>query len=244
MKKLISIFLLIISINIQAKCFKTVQHFSFGLIKEQSIIQNIDSKTIYTEEKGYGIIPSGEIFSNNNVSKNNFIGSKKPFYFTVKLPEGRYRIILTLGGNSEGSSTTLKAESRRLMFENLKTAPGKTVKKIVVVDVRTPKINDSTSIRLKPRELNYINWDNKLTLEFTGENPCISDIEIQDAKELPTIYLAGNSTVTDQENEPWASWGQMFPNFLKSNVVVANYAESGETLLAFKRENRLKKILS
>ena len=62
--------------------------------------------------------------------------------------------------------------------------------------------------------------------------------------ELPTIFLAGNSTVTDQENEPWASWGQMFPNFLKPEVVVANYAESGETLLAFKRENRLQKILS
>jgi len=36
----------------------------------------------------------------------------------------------------------------------------------------------------------------------------------------------------------------MFPNFLKPELVVANYAESGETLLAFKRENRLLKILS
>jgi lysophospholipase L1-like esterase len=36
----------------------------------------------------------------------------------------------------------------------------------------------------------------------------------------------------------------MFPNFLKPEIVVANYAESGETLLAFKREKRLQKLLS
>jgi lysophospholipase L1-like esterase len=72
----------------------------------------------------------------------------------------------------------------------------------------------------------------------------VSSIEITLTNELPTIFLAGNSTVTDQEYEPWASWGQMFPCFLKNNVVVANFAESGETSLAFKRENRLKKILS
>jgi lysophospholipase L1-like esterase len=72
----------------------------------------------------------------------------------------------------------------------------------------------------------------------------VAAVEIQRADELPTIFLAGNSTVTDQENEPWASWGQMFPNFLNPEIVVANYAESGETLLAFKREKRLQKILS
>jgi hypothetical protein len=25
-----------------------------------------------------------------------------------------------------------------------------------------------------------------------------------------TVYLAGNSTVVDQDDDPWASWGQMF----------------------------------
>jgi lysophospholipase L1-like esterase len=175
---------------------------------------------------------------------SDFLGSRKPFYFAVALPEGHYKVTLTLGGSKEGSSTTVKAESRRLMLENIKTVKGKTVQKTIVVDVRTPKINDTEQIKLKDRELNYLNWDNKLTLEFNGEHPCVAAIEIAKADELPTIFLAGNSTVTDQENEPWASWGQMFPRFLKPEVVVANYAESGETLLAFKRENRLKKLLS
>lgn len=226
-------------LQMSTQAVNSVKAFSFGATKATQTVLQVDTATKYTESRGYGLTTFGKM-----IVDKRFIASEKPFYFSVQLPEGHYRVILTLGGNTEGSSTTVKAESRRLMFENLKTGAGKTLTKTIVVDVRMPKINDSTKIKLKPRELKYINWDNKLTLEFAGEKPCVSAIEIQNADELPTIFLAGNSTVTDQEFEPWASWGQMLPNFLKANVVVANYAESGETLLAFKRENRLKKILS
>jgi len=222
-----------------AKEKASLLRFDFGSGKVKKGWTPITPSSIYTDEKGFGLIPSGVMEEGKD-----FLSSKKPFYFSVILPEGHYRVILTLGGSPEGSSTTVKAESRRLMLENVKTASGKTVQKTIVVDVRTPKINDQEQIKLKERELNYLNWDNKLTLEFNGEHPCVAAIEIQKADKLPTIFLAGNSTVTDQENEPWASWGQMFPNFLKPELVVANYAESDETLLAFKREKRLQKILS
>lgn len=199
---------------------------------------SITANLAYDAKKGYGIIPSGKMEQGNSLS------SKKTFYFAVDLPEGHYQVTLTLGGSADETSTTVKAESRRLMLENVKTNKGETVRRTIVVDVRKPRINASEQIKLKDRELPYLNWDNKLTLEFNGEHPCVAAIEIKKADELPTIFLAGNSTVTDQENEPWASWGQMFPNFLKPEIVVANYAESGETLLAFKRERRLQKILS
>ncbi|MDP3434535.1 MAG: rhamnogalacturonan acetylesterase [Bacteroidota bacterium] len=215
--------------------------FDFGSGKAKKGWTQVTASSVYSAEKGFGLIPSGEMVDGKTT---DFLSSKKPFYFVVNLPEGHYQVILTLGGSPKGSSTTVKAESRRLMLENVKTASGKTVQKTIVVDVRTPKINDQEQIKLKERELNYLNWDNKLTLEFNGEHPCVAAIEIKKADHLPTIFLAGNSTVTDQENEPWASWGQMFPNFLKPEIVVANYAESGETLLAFKREKRLQKILS
>jgi len=221
-----------------------VKKYSFGDYKVDARIISVDTTTKYSDAKRYGLTTFGQLTTNTKKAKTPFIASEKPFYFSVQLPEGHYKVTLTLGGNTEGSSTTVKAESRRLMFENLKTEAGKTVTKTIIVDLRTPKINDSTKIKLKPRELKYINWDNKLTLEFAGAKPCVSAIEIQKADELPTVFLAGNSTVTDQEYEPWASWGQMFPCFLKANVVVANYAESGETLKAFKGERRLMKILS
>ena len=226
----------------------SARKFDFGSGPVKEGYEQITEKTIFSNSKGFGIIPSGEVISHKNNSKDplscDCISSSKPFYFNVNLPEGHYKITLTLGGAPEGSSTTVKAESRRLMLENIQTTKGRTVQKTIIVDVRTPKIGDSDQIKLKERELRFLNWDNKLSLEFTGEHPCIAGIEISDANDLPTIFLAGNSTVTDQEYEPWASWGQMFPRFLKPEVVVANYAESGETLLAFKHENRLKKLLS
>jgi lysophospholipase L1-like esterase len=70
-------------------------------------------------------------------------------------------------------------------------------------------------------------------------------IEITPNKTAATIFLAGNSTVVDPDREPWAAWGQMFPRFFIPNkIAVANYAESGETLKAFKGERRLEKIWS
>ena len=225
-----------------------VRNFDFGVSGAKAGYEQITPESVYSPQKGFGLVASGGMILGKNGSKDplagDFLSSKKPFYFVIDLPAGVYQVDLTLGGAKEGSSTTVKAESRRLMLENIQTSKGGSIRITIMVDVRTPKINDNEQIRLKERELNYLNWDGKLTLEFNGEYPCVAAIEIKAANHFPVIFLAGNSTVTDQENEPWASWGQMFPRFLKPEIVVANYAESGETLLAFKREKRLQKLLS
>jgi lysophospholipase L1-like esterase len=87
-------------------------------------------------------------------------------------------------------------------------------------------------------------WDDKLTFEFNGARPCVCGLEIRKLDNAVTVYLAGDSTVTDQPNEPWNSWGQMLPRFFKPGVVVANHAESGESLKSFLGGRRLDKILS
>ena len=49
--------------------------------------------------------------------------------------------------------------------------------------------------------------------------------------QLITVFLAGNSTVVDQDKEPYAAWGQMIPAFFEpGKISIANYAESGESL--------------
>lgn len=222
--------------------------FDLGSGKTQSGFTKITKDSIFTNENGMGIICDldaieGKSDDNNNLT-NDWISANAPFYFKKELPEGRYKITVTLGNSIEETATTVKAESRRLMLENVKTNKGEVVTRTFVVDVRTPRINDTLSINLKSRELPYLNWDKYLSIEFNGANPCVSSIIIEEANDLPVIFLAGNSTVVDQENEPWASWGQMFPRFLKPTVVVANYAESGETLLSFKGRRRLQKIVS
>ncbi len=221
--------------------------FDFGDGAAKEGFQKTGSKTTYSEEAGFGFVNTTDISAkqtSEDALTGDFVTSDNPIYFNVKVPEGRYKVTVTLGDKKGTSETTVKAESRRLMLENIKTGRGEVVEKTFLLDVRSPQINATESIKRKPREMVFNNWDDKLNLEFNGKNPCVSSVTIEKIKNVPVIFLAGNSTVTDQEYEPWASWGQMFPRFLKPEVVVANFAESGETLLAFKSENRLKKVLS
>jgi lysophospholipase L1-like esterase len=71
----------------------------------------------------------------------------------------------------------------------------------------------------------------------------VSAIRVENV-DVPTVYLCGDSTVTDQAREPYGSWGQMLPRWFNDTVVVANYAESGETLKAFRLERRWEKVMS
>lgn len=167
-----------------------------------------------------------------------------PFFFSVDLPEGNYRVKVVLGNEKDRSVTTVKSESRRLMLENIMTDPGEYAEHTFVVNIRNTLIGDNDSVRIKPREVGKLIWDNKLTLEFNGKNPSVASIEIDKANELPTIFLAGNSTVVDEANEPWCGWGQVFPRFLKPTIAVANYAESGEAANTFVSSKRFAKLLT
>jgi lysophospholipase L1-like esterase len=113
------------------------------------------------------------------------------------------------------------------------------------VNVRTPQISTSNHVHLKPREQTneWWAWDEKLTIEFNGQNPSLRSLQIEPVK-VPTIYLLGDSTVCDQSAEPWNSWGQMFTGFLKPEIAVANHAESGETIGNSLRAQRFEKVFS
>ncbi len=174
--------------------------------------------------------------------------SDKAFFFSQNLPEGNYRVEVVLGGGG-AAVTTVKAEARRLMLESIATKKGKTDKRVFIVNVRTPEIGGGKKVRLKPREIGNLDWDNKLTLEFNGTNPSVKSISIRKVDDVPTVYLAGDSTMVDQDKEPWASWGQMLPRFFNTRpggplISIANNAESGETIASFQGENRFAKIFS
>ncbi|HET8653882.1 MAG TPA: rhamnogalacturonan acetylesterase [Longimicrobiaceae bacterium] len=202
--------------------------------------QRIGPKTVYTAARGYGFLRSFEPTEGAGAC-----ASDKPFLFAVDVPEGRYDVEVTLGDPARPTTTTVKAESRRLMLEAVPTRPGDSVTRRFTVDVHRYHIAGGDSVRRKPREMRSFTWDDRLTLEFNGEHPAVQAISIRPARNPIAIYLAGNSTVVDQQEEPWAAWGQMVPRFFRpDDVVVANHAESGETLKSFVGERRLEKILS
>ena len=170
--------------------------------------------------------------------------SNQPFFFSIPATDGNYRLTVVLGG-TKASTTTLRAESRRLLLIEEKLPAGASQSFTFVTNVRLPQIADTdTQVRLKPREIGALDWDNKLTLEFNGEHPSLRSITITRVTGIPTLYLAGDSTVVDQDKEPWAAWGQMLPMFFGLGLSVANEAESGETIKSFVGERRYAKVLS
>jgi len=193
----------------------------------------------YSPAVGFGFEPGAKM-----QATTSFAASDQPFYFSVKLPGGNYRVTAVLGGETE-STTTVKAELRRLMLEKIQVAAGKSVEKTFIVNLRTPKISGRNRVRLKPRErtTEMWDWDDKLTLEFKGAHPSVRSLEIEKT-DLPTIFLLGDSTVCDQPAEPWNSWGQMLPRFFKPEIAVANHSESGETLTSSFRAKRFEQIFS
>lgn len=188
----------------------------------------------YNDERGYGF-------------ERTVTPDKPPYYFSVRVPqEGNYRVTVTLGDPRQATVTTVKAELRRLMLERIRTAPGENVIRTFLVNVRRPQIAGGGEVRLKPRETTSEAWawDDRLTLEFTDDHPAVRNLEVVTASNVPTIYIAGDSTSTDQPLEPFNSWGQMLTRFFKPEIAVANHGESGESLRGFIGEHRLEKLLS
>ena len=170
--------------------------------------------------------------------------SERPFYFSVPVEDGNYKVTVTLGNKKKAAQTVVRAESRRLMVENCVTKKGKFETYSFIVNKRSQEIPGGGKVSLKPRELDYLNWDSLLTLEFNGAAPAVQRICIEPDTTATTIFLCGNSTVVDQELEPWASWGQMIPRWFTDKVAISNHAESGLTVRTFLDGHRLDKVLS
>jgi lysophospholipase L1-like esterase len=91
---------------------------------------------------------------------------------------------------------------------------------------------------------NTRDWDDKLTVEIVSPHAALRSIVITPAPAAPTVFIAGDSTVTDRDGGGDVSWGQLLSRFLKPGVAVSNQAQSGETLKSFSSALRLDKILS
>ncbi len=204
---------------------------------------------IYSSARGFGFEPGTPVPADAaRDSHHSPDMGAKPFFFSVDVPEGNHEVVVTMGDARRATRTTVKAELRRLMLENVPAAAGATVTRTFVVNTRTPRITAidgvaAGAVDLKvPRETvqEAWNWDRRLTLELHG---AVRTVEIRPAQ-VPTLFLLGDSTVCDQPNEPYASWGQMLPRFLAPGIAVANHGESGETYRDSLARRRLDKILS
>lgn len=187
----------------------------------------------YTDSLGYGYARGTEALTKKNHA---------PMFFSVKVPEGDYKVTVTLGSKDYAGITALRCETRRLVVDRLETRKGELRDVTFNVNVHTPYIDGKKTVSLHKREIGEWGWDNRLTLEFNGEAPAVSRIRVEPNNPACKIWLCGNSTVTDQDGEPYASWGQMLPFWFTEQVSVENLAMSGLRTTSFILQNRLEKI--
>jgi lysophospholipase L1-like esterase len=236
----------------------------------------VDASARYSDAVGYGFEDLGGGFpktigtDTNTPIDSGYLTGAAPFYFSVKVPEGNYRVTVHLG-SVEAGTTTVKAELRRLMLEQIPTRQAEHVTRTFAVNVHKPPILDENGkqvnvVRLSGREAGSQSvpgavgvgefpnltrtpggegwsWDDTLTLEFSGK-PVLRAIEIVRDDSIHNVFICGDSTVCDQPAEPYMSWGQVITRWIGPDFAVSNYALSGNTAAAFYSANRMAKIVS
>ena len=220
--------------------------FSFGSAPAPPGFTQVTPDMIYSDQAGFGFEPGADLKSvaGSGNPSSHAITSDKPFFFSVALMEGSYMVTVTLGNPHTAAETTVNAEVRRLMLQQIHTEAGQFQTNSFIVNLRQPAIVSGGRVRLKDRERTSEKWawDDRLTLEFTGLHPGISSLVITPANNLPTLFLLGDSTVCDQPGEPYNSWGQMITRFFQPVVAVANHAESGESVASSLSAGRFEKV--
>ena len=84
----------------------SAQTFDFDMTKPQPV---------YTDQNGAGY---------DIVAAPDKKRPAEPFYFSVKVPDGNYRVRVVLGSKRKAGETTVRAEGRRLMVHNVATKKG------------------------------------------------------------------------------------------------------------------------
>ena len=218
--------------------------FDFGSGPVAAVYQGVKADTRYDDQTGFGFEGAAVISAQDHLAPDDLrrdcVSADGPFLFSVALPEGFYDVTVVLG-DAKAATTTVKAEARRLMLHNVTTQAGEFATRTFSVAVKRPELKGGRAQRLKNSQ-SPLSWDGKLTLEFNGARPAVCAIEIVAAPNPVAVFLAGDSTVTDQGGEPWTGWGQVLPRFFKAGAVVYNQAQSGETLSSFAAAGLLQKI--
>nr|WP_311768687.1 rhamnogalacturonan acetylesterase [Paenibacillus sp. JGP012] len=143
--------------------------------------------------------------------------------FIVDVPDGTYQVLLIAGDPLADTVTRVKAGEGRMMLPVIRTVAGQYAEMRFAVVVR----------------------GGRLRLSFSGPAPRINALEITLANQTMTVFLAGDSTVTDQPESgyPYCGWGQLLPAQFKHDVAVDNHAVSGRSSRSFIHEGRLDAIM-
>lgn len=157
-----------------------------------------------------------------------------PLFFKMDVEsEGNYLFTLKLIAEDSGvKSLTLFGGRRHLHLQNIMLESKEELTYSFLVNVSD----------IIPRNYTEVYTDRSVDIAIIGDGVRVSQVHIQSV-EAKTIFLSGDSTVTDQPSgypyEPGAcycGWGQALSAYLSTEVAISNHAHSGLTTESFRDE--------
>lgn len=196
--------------------------------------QDQNLSRIEEDEKGCFLDSDREIEELEKLTGETIEGEHRriPLCFKARVPhQGNYKVVLTICTGEPLEDVIIFTGRRRLGFHG--SIPGNTrfehTMLVNVCDI-VPRGH------LEPYE------DKAVDITVVADRPAISSLRIEET-ECPTVYIAGDSTVTDQSADyPYApgtsysGWGQMISGYFDERVAVSNHAHSGLTTESFRGE--------
>lgn len=146
--------------------------------------------------------------------------------------DGNYTVTVSLGNATAASVARVQAELYRIVVPELSLGTGQLSAHTFSVNVRQ-ETHDGYSAP-------GMTLDVLVDAPTTGPAPRLGGIGVASAPSLPTIFVAGDSTVCDWDpalatilSPIERGWAQELSQYLTARIAVANYADSGETAGSF-----------
>jgi len=164
-----------------------------------------------------------------------------PLSFKASIPHnGNYRVSLKVRTGAQGVDHLLVlAQCRRLMAYGKKLEANQTY-----------EYNFNVNVCSIIPDHNKVPHNNTgVTISLLGGNVRITELSIEEV-DLPTIFIAGDSTVTDQlgnypylPSENYCGWGQMLTVYANDKIALSNHAHSGLTTETFISEGHYQIVM-
>ncbi len=159
-----------------------------------------------------------------------------PLSFKLDVPrQGNYRVTVKIRTQESMEDVLIFTGRRRLGYRGTVRASVGPAEDFVYM--MTVNVCD-----IIPRGLTEAYTDKSLDITVLAEKPRLSEIVVEES-DCPTLFIAGDSTVTDQSADyPYApgtsysGWGQMISGYLNGKTAVSNHAHSGLTTASFREE--------
>lgn len=155
---------------------------------------------------------------------------KEPLLIETPVPNGNYEVTLTIKADCD-TVYDVYSQNRRFIVQDREIKKGEEQEITFIANVSDIKYSNKdfkdNGVRI------YIACDGDISAVSAVSPACV-----------PTLYIIGDSTVTDQPAEypydmekTFCGWGQMMPQLLDNSIAVSNHAESGSTTQATKDNN-------